>query len=160
MGVTVSRAGSGTIQTFITLPGEIILNDDTQALVTPYVPGHVKEIRKRQGEPVKAGEVMAVLQSRQLADTASAYLANRERVVLAEKNFEREKSLWKKKISPETDYLEAKMSLSEARISLRTTRQKLMAMGLRKTAIDGLSGRNDGALTRYEIVSPNQWPGA
>lgn len=74
--------------------------------------------------------------------------------MLAKKNFEREESLFKKKISPEIDYLEAKMNLSAARISLRTTRQKLTAMGLGKTAIDALPGRKDGALTRYEILSP------
>jgi len=154
LGVVVADAGPGTLETILTLPGEIILNDDAQALVTPYVSGYVKEIRKRQGDPVRRGEVMAVLESRELADAGAMYLAARERLVLAEKNFSREESLWRKKISPETDYLEARMVLSAARIEVRSTRQKLMALGLQKAAVDRLPGRADDSLTRYEIVSP------
>ena len=154
LGVVVAEAGSGKLETTLTLPGEIILNDDAHALVTPYVSGYVKEIRKRQGDSVQKGEVMAVLESREQADAGAAYLAARERVLLAEKTFQREESLWRKKISPERDYLESKMALSGARIEARSARQKLMALGLSKAAISRLPQRVDASLTRYEIVSP------
>ena len=154
LGIVTAKAGPGTLETVLTLPGEIILNDDRVAMVTPYVSGHVKEIRKRQGDPVFKGEVMAVLESRELADAGSAYLAARERRVLAEKNFAREESLWGKKISPEQDYLESKMALAAARIQVRSARQKLMALGLSKRVIDRLPQKADVSLTRYEIVSP------
>ncbi len=154
LGIGVAEAGPGNLEMVMDLPGEIILNDDTQALVTPYVSGYVTEIRKRQGDRVRKGEVMAVLRSRELADAGTQYLAARERLALAEKTFQREESLWRKKISPETDYLESRMALSSARIAVRSARQKLLALGLKKTAIDGLSGQGNGSLTRYEIVSP------
>ena len=96
LGVVVAEAGPGKLETTLTLPGEIILNDDAHALVTPYVSGYVREIRKRQGDAVRKGEVMAVLESRELADAGAAYLAARERVLLAEKTFQREESLWRK----------------------------------------------------------------
>ncbi|MBW2207922.1 MAG: efflux RND transporter periplasmic adaptor subunit, partial [Deltaproteobacteria bacterium] len=148
------KAGPGNLEAVLTLPGEIILNDDRVALVTPYVSGYVREIRKRQGDPVRKGEVMAVLESREMADAGTAYLAAREWVVLAEKTFLREESLWRKKISPEQDYLESKMALSAARIEARSARQKLMALGLSKAFVDRLHKQKDASLTRYEIVSP------
>jgi len=154
LGIVTAKTGPGTLETVLALPGEIVLNDDAQALVTPYVSGYVKEIRKRQGDPVQKGEVMAVLESRELADAGALYLAARERLALARKNFEREESLWRKKITPETDYLESKMALSAAQIAVRSTRQKLMALGLSKAAIDRLPRKADDSLTRYEIVSP------
>jgi membrane fusion protein, heavy metal efflux system len=154
LGIVTAKAGPGTLETVLTLPGEIILNDDRVAMVTPYVSGHVKKIRKRQGDPVRKGEVMAVLESRELADAGSAYLAARERRVLAEKNFAREESLWRKKITPEQDYLESKMALAAARIQVRSARQKLMALGLSKRVIDRLPQKAGVSLTRYEIVSP------
>jgi cobalt-zinc-cadmium efflux system membrane fusion protein len=104
----------------------------------------VTEIRKRQGDRVRKGEVMAVLRSRELADAGTQYLAAREHLALAEKTYEREESLWRKKISPETDYLESKMALSSARIAVRSARQKLLALGLQKAAIDRLSGQGMG----------------
>ncbi|MBT3256009.1 MAG: efflux RND transporter periplasmic adaptor subunit [Deltaproteobacteria bacterium] len=154
LGIVTAKAGPGTLETVLTLPGEIILNDDRVAMVTPYVSGHVKEIRKRQGDSVRKGEVMAVLESRELADAGSAYLAARERRVLAEKNFAREESLWEKKITPEQDYLESKMVFAAARIQVRSARQKLMALGLSKRAINRLPQKAGVSLTRYEIVSP------
>ena len=154
LGIATEKAGPGTLKTVLTLPGEIVLNDDNVALVTPYVSGYVKEIRKRQGDPVRRGEVMAVLESRELADAGSAYLSARERLVLSVKNFEREESLWRKKISPELDYLESKMALSAARIAVRSAQQKLIALGLSKGAMDRLPRRADASLTRYEILSP------
>ena len=154
LGVVAAKAGSGNLETLLTLPGEIVLNDDRVALVTPYVSGYVKEIRKRRGDPVKKGEVMAVLESRELADAGSTYLAARERVALAEKTFIREESLWRKKISPEQDYLESKMILSAARIAARSARQKLMALGISRASVDRLPLQKDASLTRYHIVSP------
>ena len=154
LGIGLAKAVPGNLRTVVTLPGEIILNDDRVALVTPYISGYVREIRKRQGDPVRKGEVMAVLESRELADAGTTYLAARERVALAEKTFIREESLWRKKISPEQDYLESKMALSAARIEARSARQKLMALGLSKASVDRLHKQKDASLTRYEIISP------
>ena len=154
LGIGMAKAGPGKLETVVTLPGEIILNDDRVALVTPYVPGYVREIRKRRGDSVQKGEVMAVLESPELADAGTAYLGARERVILAKKTFQREESLWQKKISPEQDYLESKMVLSAARIEARSARQKLMALGLSKASVDRLPSRKDASLTRYEIISP------
>jgi len=97
---------------------------------------------------------MAVLESPELADAGTAYLAARERMILAKKTFRREASLWQKKISPEQDYLESKTALSAARIEARSARQKLMALGVSKASVDRLPNQKDASLTRYEIVSP------
>jgi len=40
-----------------------------------------------------------------------------------------EEELWKKRISPELDYLEAKKSFDEANIELHSAEQKLHAFG-------------------------------
>jgi len=54
---------------------------------------------------------MAILESRELADNKAAYLAALKRVELAESTLKREETLWRKKISPEQDYLEARNAL-------------------------------------------------
>ena len=62
-GIEVAEAGPGNLATFIALPGEIAVNQDRQAHIVPRFPGIVKEVRKNLGEQVKAGEVLAVLES-------------------------------------------------------------------------------------------------
>lgn len=154
LGIELAKAGPGALRVLLDLPGEILLNDDRVASVTPYVSGYVKEIRKSCGDKVRAGEVMAVLESREVADAKAAFLAARARLALAERNYKREEGLWKKKISSEQDYLEARQALTEAEIEMRFTGQKLMALGLPKGALEKLPEEFDSSLTRYEIVSP------
>ena len=154
LGIEVAVARAGSLQTSLTLPGTIALNADRRVHVVSRIPGIVQEIRKQLGDAVRAGEVMAVIDSRELADTKAAYLAARERVTLAETTFAREKDLWEKKISPEEDYLKAKQALAEARIELQVAAQKLRALGFSEASVQQLAGRANASLTRYEVVAP------
>ena len=154
LGIEVAVARAGSVQTSLTLPGTIALNADRRVHVVSRIPGIVQEIRKQLGDAVRAGEVMAVIDSRELADTKAAYLAARERVTLAETTFAREKDLWEKKISPEEDYLKAKQALAEVRIELQVAAQKLRALGFAEASVQQLAGRANASLTRYEVVAP------
>ncbi|HEY5869368.1 MAG TPA: efflux RND transporter periplasmic adaptor subunit, partial [Candidatus Tectomicrobia bacterium] len=154
LGIEVAVVRAGSLQTSLTLPGTIALNADRRVHVVSRIPGIVQEIRKQLGDHVRAGEVMAVIDSRELADTKAAYLAARERVSLAEMTFAREKDLWEKKISPEEDYLKAKQSLAEVRIEIQVAAQKLRALGFTEAYMQQLAGRANAPLTRYEVVAP------
>jgi len=152
--IEVGTAGSGKLQMHITLPGEVVLNADRRAQVVPRVPGVVRQVHKTLGEPVRAGEVMVVLDSRELADLKSAYLAGKERVTLAEATFQREESLWKKNISPEQEYLEAKKALAEARIELRAAKHKLHALGFADPYLAQLPAHPDTTFMQYTVTAP------
>jgi len=153
-GIVVREAGPGRLDTFVDLPGEIVINADRQAHVVPRVPGIVREVRKKLGDQVKGGEVMAVLESRELADAKAEYLAARERLALAEANFNREERLWKKKVSAEQEYLDAKQAFAEARINLRSAEQKLHALGFSEDYLKQLPEHLDQTYTRYEMRAP------
>ena len=57
------------------------------------------------GDHVDKGEVVAVLESREVADAKSDYLAARLNNDLQQDLFEREKALWDKRISSEQQWL-------------------------------------------------------
>lgn len=153
-GIEIQTAGPGRIKVHINLPGEVTVNADRLGHVVPRVPGIVREVRKTLGDKVRAGEVMAVLVSRELADAKSAYLAAKERLDLALANFRREKGLWIKQITSEQEYLEAKQKLAEVRIELRSAEQKLHALGFSETFLGKLPEHSDVDFTRYEIRAP------
>ena len=153
-GVEVATAGPGRLQVHDTLSGEIAFNSDTLAHIVPRVPGVVREVRKNLGDTVRAGEVLAVLDSRDLADSKATYLAAVERLTLAQANFTREESLWQKKISAEKDYLESQQALAEARITLRSAEQKLHALGFAEEHVQALPSHPETSFTRYEITAP------
>lgn len=153
-GVEVGRAGPGRLRIYLELPGEVRANPDRLAHIVSRVPGIVREVRKNLGDRVRAGEVMAVIDSRNLADAKSRFLAARERLKLAEANFKREKRLWERKISPEKEYLRAKKELAEARIELRASEQRLHALGFSDEYLRELPEHPETSFTRYEITAP------
>jgi multidrug efflux pump subunit AcrA (membrane-fusion protein) len=73
-GIDVETAGPGKLRIEKRLPGEVMVNADRIAHVTPRTPGLVREVKKQIGDRVQAGEVMAVLDSPQMGEARMAYL--------------------------------------------------------------------------------------
>jgi cobalt-zinc-cadmium efflux system membrane fusion protein len=153
-GIETSPAGPGDIKVHISLPGQIAINTDRMVHIVPRVPGIVREVKKKLGDPVKKGEVMAVLESRDLADAKATYLASIERLELANTIFEREEKLWKQEISSEQEYLDAKKVSAEAKIQKRSAEQKLRALGFNAEYLKMLNSEPAELLTTFEITAP------
>lgn len=68
--IEVAVAGPGTIDSGIELVGEIFPNGDRLAHITPRFPGIVREVLKQAGDHVRAGDVLAVIES---SESLSAY---------------------------------------------------------------------------------------
>jgi membrane fusion protein, heavy metal efflux system len=66
-GVRVGTAGPGLVDAAIELPGEVRPNGDRIAHLAPRFPGLAREVRKRVGDEVRAGEVMAIIEGDNLA---------------------------------------------------------------------------------------------
>ena len=66
-GVRVATAGPGEVDVGIELPGEVRPNGDRIAHLAPRFPGIVREVRKHVGDPVQAGDVLARIESENLA---------------------------------------------------------------------------------------------
>jgi cobalt-zinc-cadmium efflux system membrane fusion protein len=154
LDITFGTAGPGRLLTTIELPGEIVMDADRLAHIMPLLPGVVKEVRKKLGDAVRQGDVMAVIESRELADAKAAYLAASERVTLAQATFTREEQLWQKGISAKQEYLDARKSLSEGKIERRSAEQKLRFLGFSDVFIENFQKHPDRSLTRYVITAP------
>jgi cobalt-zinc-cadmium efflux system membrane fusion protein len=153
-GIETAPAGPGRLSLHLTLPGEVAMNADRLAHIVPRVPGVAGEVYRNLGDCVKAGDVLAVIESRDLADLKAGYLAMRERVGLAEASFTREQTLWQQKITSEQEYLHAKRDLAEAKIELQAAEQKLHAVGFTEEYLAELPGLPHESFTRHRIVAP------
>jgi len=153
-GVTLETAKAGNINKYIELPGEIVLNSDRIAHVVPRVAGIVRNVRVTVGDRIKTGQLLAVLESGELADAKASYLAAIEREKLAQANFKREKRLWEKKVTSEQEYLDARQALAEDRIAKNSAEQKLHALGFSDDVLMKLPEHPDATYTRFEIRAP------
>jgi cobalt-zinc-cadmium efflux system membrane fusion protein len=148
-GVELSTAGPVTLQESTNLPGEIRFNQDRFAHIVSPLSGIIITNPKRLGENVEKDELLAVIESRELATLKGDYLVAMERYALANKLFVREKELRDEGISAEQDYLNSEASLAEARINLKQSGYVLSALGINVSSIKNAEGLN-----RYEIRSP------
>lgn len=153
-GIEIETAGPVRMKTLLDLPGEIGLNRNKVAHVVPRLSGVVTEVRKNLGERVKKGEVIAILESRELAEAKTEYIESVHRLEFAQASFVREENLWKKKISPEQDYLASRHELEEAEIARQSSEQKLFALGLSQADLASLAVEPEGAVVEREVRAP------
>jgi cobalt-zinc-cadmium efflux system membrane fusion protein len=66
-GIEVATAGPGIVERSVSLPAEVRPNQDRLAHIAPRFPGLVREVRADIGDEVKAGQVLAVVESEALA---------------------------------------------------------------------------------------------
>lgn len=157
--ITVAPVEGGMLSRRLTVPGVVMADSDRLARVPARVVGTVTEMRKRLGDPVAKGEVVAVLDSREVADAKGEYLTASVNFDLQKTMFDRAQILWDKRISSEQQYLQARATFAEAELRLDLGRQKLLALGLDANAVaasakqEGSNGRAS-SLRTYEVRAP------
>ena len=155
-GIQVAAAAPGELKVRVDTPGEVLVNPDRVAHISPRVPGVAVETFANVGDRVRQDQVLAVLHSRELSELKSVYLVARERLELARTTFDREKSLWDQSISSERLFLEAKNGLAAALIELQAASQKLRTLGFPTAYLDELSFEDGERFTRYVMTAPIQ----
>ena len=153
-GIEIAEAGPGELRVEAVLPGVVEVNPDGLVHITPRVPGVVRDVFKVLGDEVVADELLAVLDSRELAEAKAGFLAARERLELATSIRQREQHLHEREISSQQEYLEARQVEAEARIAVKSAQQRLHAIGLDEEEVGRLHDQPDEYLTRYEMRAP------
>jgi membrane fusion protein, heavy metal efflux system len=153
-GIEVRQVGGGILSRRRSVPGTIVPAGDRIGRVAVRLLGTVAELRKRLGDPVELNEVVAVVESREVADAKSEYLATRLTQELQQTLFARATSLWQGKVVTENDYLRARASAQDAQVKFDTARQKLFTLGLNEEQIADLPNQPAASLRRQELRSP------
>jgi membrane fusion protein, heavy metal efflux system len=153
VGIGLDVAAPQTLIMERSLPGEIHYNKDRLAHVVPRVEGVVTEVFKNQGARVKRGELLAIIESREMAQMRGAFQASLRRLELARSTLDREERLWKQAKSAKQDFLLARESHAEAKISRDVAKQKLLALGLDPNSLLANSSI-DSKAARFEVRSP------
>jgi cobalt-zinc-cadmium efflux system membrane fusion protein len=153
-GIEVEQAKAGVLSRRRSVPGLVTPSGDRIARVAVRLLGTVVELRKRLGDPVEQNEVVAVIESREVADAKSEYLATRLTDELQQTLFARATSLWQGKVMTENDYLRARTTAQDARVKFDSARQKLFTLGLTEDQIAALPNQPAASLRLQEVRSP------
>jgi cobalt-zinc-cadmium efflux system membrane fusion protein len=151
---TIEEVRSGVLNKHIAVPGSIVPSGDHIARVAVRLLGTVAELRKRLGDAVQAGEVVAVIESREVADAKSEYLAARLVFDLQQTLFNRSTRLFEGKVLSENDFLRARTTFEDARVKHEIARQKLFALSLTAEQIEALPQQPVETLRLQELRAP------
>jgi cobalt-zinc-cadmium efflux system membrane fusion protein len=126
-GVEVEPVWTGPVVETVSANGEITYDPTRTARLSARVPGMVFRVFKQVGDPVKAGELVALVDAAEVGKAKAAFLTAVVQARLAARNYDRVKGL--PNASPkETD--EAFAAHTEARIGVATAQQALTNLGL------------------------------
>lgn len=153
LGIEIATAAPADLATEFQVVGTVGFNDTKMARLAVRVTGTVREVRKSIGDTATPGEVLAVLDSRDIADAKSAYLAAKDKLALTERTLRRQEELLSGKATSEKDVLSARREFNQARIDLRNATQNLFTLGLHEADLDKLE-IDHGDLSRYDVVAP------
>jgi membrane fusion protein, heavy metal efflux system len=153
-GIELAPVQDGKLFTRILAPGTIVPHADRIARVSVKLSATVAELRKKLGDRVAKEEVIAVLESREVASAKSEYLAARLTSELAKDLYDRDKDLWDRRVTSEQLLLRSRNAVAQARMNLDIARQKLFAIGLTDKEIAALPEQPEIALRRQEVRAP------
>jgi membrane fusion protein, heavy metal efflux system len=153
-GIELAPVQDGKLVTRILAPGTIVPHADRIARVSVKLSATVAELRKKLGDRVAKDEVVAVLESREVASAKSEYLAARLTSDLAKDIYSRDKDLWDRRVTSEQLLLRSRNAVAQARMSLDMARQKLFAIGLTEKEVAALPEQPEVALRRQEVRAP------
>lgn len=150
----IQTSNKGKILLTLSTRGKIALDPDHLAHVIPRVSGIAKEARKNIGNYVRQGEIIAVLESQDIADLKAAYLSALSKEKLKASILQREKTLYWRGVSAGEDFFNAQNAYEEARINLQLAIHKLLALGISTEEIQHLADHSDSNLRTYYIYAP------
>jgi membrane fusion protein, heavy metal efflux system len=152
--IELAAVREGTLVRRIVVPGTIVPDADRIARVSVKLSATVAELRKKLGDTVEKGEVIAVLESREVANAKSEYLAARLNNDLQRNLYERDKILGDRHIIAEQIVLRSEGAAGQAKINLDIARQKLLALGVTENELAVLPDEPETALRRQEVRAP------
>ncbi|WP_229714544.1 efflux RND transporter periplasmic adaptor subunit, partial [Aquisalinus luteolus] len=153
-GISLAKAELQKTSDDLELPAEIRTNPDRVANLSSPVSGIVTKLMVSEGDRVTAGQPLAVISSRELADLKAEYLASVSAEDLARTDLAREEKLYADQITAEADLLNARAASRKASAARESSETKLHALGIGHDVIDRLASAPDGSLSQFTLGAP------
>jgi cobalt-zinc-cadmium efflux system membrane fusion protein len=128
-GIEVADVGRRVLRPVIRVVGTVDFDPEHVADIGTRIRGLVRAVRKMEGDAVKAGEVLAEIQSAELSEAQSAVQAALAHKKAAELNAARERELAAKNLTTTKEAELAEAALREQEALLHAAQQRAEAFG-------------------------------
>lgn len=133
-GIAIETIRAGGLGAEIVAQATVNPSPMGEAIVTARAGGAVTRLMKRLGDPVRAGETLAIVESRDAAQIAADRTAAAAKSVLAQKVLARESYLYREKVSARVELEQAQ---AEAASAAAEAHRASVAAGAARVTADG-----------------------
>ena len=129
-GIRVEPVEEAALADELVLTATVHANREALARIAPRVSGRIVKVNVRQGDRVRAGQVLAILDSIEIGEAHSAYLQARTEARLAQTAYERAERLAAEQVIPAKELQRARADHEKARTQLAAAESKLRMLGV------------------------------
>lgn len=137
----------------LTLAGKIAYGEDRYSRISSPLQGRVVEVQAHLGDRVKAGAVLLVVDSPDIAQAYSEYVKEDSDLQYATRAHELAKDLYENKAMPLKDLKQAENELVKARAEFRRAKERLLSLRIPAEELDKPLDRQK-ITSRFDMRSP------
>jgi cobalt-zinc-cadmium efflux system membrane fusion protein len=141
--ITIARPVRGGAGATVEAPALIESDPDATRVVAAPIQGRIVSLTRNLGDPVRRGETLAVIESREVASLQAEVEKARTRLTLAQATLRRDDALYARGFRPLREVEISRAAHDQAATDLKLARQQVAASGVR-----------GGSLNRIAITAP------
>ena len=141
------------LQQDLSLAGKIAYGEDRYSKISSPLQGRVVEVRAHLGDRVKAGDVLLVVDSPDIAQAYSEYVKEDSDLQYATRSHELAKDLYSNKALPLKDLKQAENELVKARAEFRRAKERLLSLRVQAEELNKPLDKQQ-ITSRFEMKSP------
>lgn len=163
-GIKVARVIEAPAGAEVLAAGTLTPATDATGHVTARTSGTVTRLVAKLGDSVRAGQGLAIIDSREVAEAQASHAIAVRSEALARATFQREETLYQQKVIARADYDQARAAYDKARIEAQLGAEAVRALGVKPgsgsrlfTLVSPVSGEVASvSVTPGEFVSPER----
>lgn len=137
----------------LTLAGKVAYGEDRYSKISSPLQGRVVEVRAHLGDRVKAGDVLLVVDSPDIAQAYSEYVKEDSDLQYATRSHELAKDLYENKALPLKDLKQTENELVKARAEFRRAKERLLSLRIPAEELNKPLDKQK-ITSRFEMKSP------
>jgi len=146
-GIKVEEIKPQALGETVIVTATIHPDQDRLAHVSPRIEGRITSAPARLGDKVRAGQVLAVLNSVEVGEAHAAWMQAQAELRIAEADFKRAETLNAEEIIPRKDFLRAQADRDKAAAVVRNSADRLRLLG-------GSVAASGNAVSGFSVTAP------
>ena len=143
------------IELVISVPGQIISNQNKIATVSPFIESSINCIFVNVGDRVEKGDLLACLVSPQIGILRAEYYKAKAELDIIGSDYKRKEKLYKENIISNKSYQKAELDLKVAQVNYNYAQKKLISMGVKGDELENEpKDHGDAVGSTFHIYAP------